>query len=102
MPARFRPDPRVRTFPITRVRRRFTNSRDRHARLRALMAGRRTLDHATAWSATRRILDRFSTALLAEAAIDDCLDVLVDALGADRGLLLLPLGDQGEIVVNAR
>lgn len=66
------------------------------------MEGRRTLDHVKAWSATRRILDRFSTALLAEAAIDDCLDVLVDALGADRGLLLLPFGDQGEIVVNAR
>ena len=37
-----------------------------------------------------------------EAVMDDCLDILVDLLGADRGLLLLTESDGTTHVVNAR
>src|SRR5262245_48198413 len=76
-------------------------------RARAILAppmttGRRTLGHANAWSMLRGLVARISTALAEGAAIDACLDDLVEGLGADRGLVLLPLSLGSEVVVNAR
>jgi transcriptional regulator with GAF, ATPase, and Fis domain len=66
------------------------------------LSARRELDHQTMWRYMRRLLDRLFGVLESESVIDDCLDVLVDVLGADRGLILVLHSDGGTAVVNAR
>jgi transcriptional regulator with GAF, ATPase, and Fis domain len=61
-----------------------------------------TLDHETMWRYLRRLLDRVFSVLESDAVMDDCLDILVDVLGADRGLILLTHADGTTVVVNAR
>ena len=39
------------------------------------------------------LVDRISVALEGESVLDDCLDVLVDFLGANRGLVVVTLPD---------
>ncbi len=62
----------------------------------------RTLDAATLWASMRRLVERVSTALESATVLDDCLDVVLDLLGADRGLVLLTLDDGASSIVNAR
>jgi transcriptional regulator with GAF, ATPase, and Fis domain len=66
------------------------------------LAAQPTLDHEMMWRYMRRLLDRLFGVLDSEAVMDDCLDILVDLLGADRGLLLLTESDGTTHVVNAR
>src|SRR5204863_2617592 len=56
----------------------------------------RSLDHETLWRALRTVVDRLFGALEsadktagADTVVDDALDIVVDILGADRGLILL-------------
>jgi transcriptional regulator with GAF, ATPase, and Fis domain len=61
-----------------------------------------TLDAEAMWRATQRLLDGLFGVLESDSVMDDTLDVLVELLGADRGLLLLTSADGGTLVVNAR
>ncbi|CAN5483608.1 hypothetical protein BH09MYX1_BH09MYX1_45160 [soil metagenome] len=66
------------------------------------LAGKSSIDHATMWRYMCRLVERLFPALEGEAAIDDALDILVDVLGADRGLVLLNGSDGSTRIVNAR
>jgi transcriptional regulator with GAF, ATPase, and Fis domain len=61
-----------------------------------------TLDAEAMWAATRRLLDGLFGVLESDSVMDDALDVLVELLGADRGLILLTSEAGGTMVVNAR
>jgi len=50
----------------------------------------------------RELVDRVFGALEGERVLDDCLDVLVDLLGADRGLVVITFADGTTKAVNAR
>lgn len=54
------------------------------------------------WEALRELLRRFGSAVDQPTFLDDCLDMLVEALGADRGLVLRFWPDGGSFAVNAR
>ena len=45
------------------------------------------------WPHVRQLLERMSRVLENEALVDDCLDVVVDFLGADRGLVVMSYAD---------
>ena len=60
------------------------------------------LDAEAMWRTTRQLLDRLFGVIEGDDAMDDCLDALVDVLGADRGLLLLASSDGGALAVNGR
>lgn len=67
------------------------------------LSARRNVDHETLWRAMQRMLDRASTAFESgEAVLEDCLDNLVDVLGADRGMLLFSNADDMPHVAHAR
>jgi transcriptional regulator with GAF, ATPase, and Fis domain len=59
-------------------------------------------DLGTLWRALRRLVDRVGAALEGDAVIDDCLDLVVELLGADRGLVVLEQGDGVAAVIHAR
>src|SRR5262249_40736737 len=61
-----------------------------------------SLDHELMWRYMRRLLDRIFGVLESDTVVDDCLDILVDVLGADRGLILLTFADGSTHAVNAR
>jgi transcriptional regulator with GAF, ATPase, and Fis domain len=65
-----------------------------------------TVDHATLWDHMQRLVDRLFGALDAESSgdneLDDALDIVVDLLEADRGVILLARSDGTSIVVNGR
>jgi transcriptional regulator with GAF, ATPase, and Fis domain len=57
------------------------------------------------WRQLRQLLDRASAALEThgpDGATDECLDIVVDLLGADRGMVLLRNGEGRTQVINAR
>jgi transcriptional regulator with GAF, ATPase, and Fis domain len=63
------------------------------------------LTHETMWRHMRRLLDRTFLALEKreqEPAVDECLDIVVDLLGADRGMILLRQPEGRPQVINAR
>jgi transcriptional regulator with GAF, ATPase, and Fis domain len=60
------------------------------------------LTHETMWRQLRQLLDRTSAAVETEWALDECLDIVVDLLGADRGMVLLRDADRTTQIVNAR
>jgi transcriptional regulator with GAF, ATPase, and Fis domain len=66
------------------------------------LASTPTLDVETMWRTMRRLVDRVFGVLEGDDALDDCLDVVVDVLGADRGMVLVRAADGGARVVNAR
>jgi DNA-binding NtrC family response regulator len=45
------------------------------------------------WPHVRLLLERISRVLENDALVDDCLDIVVDFLGADRGLVLMTYAD---------
>ncbi len=57
------------------------------------LSARSGLDHEAMWRAMRALVDRVARAVDGEDALDDCLDVVVELLGADRGLVLVPMSD---------
>jgi transcriptional regulator with GAF, ATPase, and Fis domain len=66
------------------------------------LSTQQTLDHETMWRAMGQLLDRVFGALGGDSVMDDCVDILVDILGADRGLILLTRTDGTTQVINAR
>jgi transcriptional regulator with GAF, ATPase, and Fis domain len=66
------------------------------------LASQQSLNPETMWRYMRQLLDRLFGVLDSEDVMDDCLDILVDVLGADRGLILLTGADGTSRVVNAR
>lgn len=66
------------------------------------LASQASVDHATMWRYMQKLVERLFGALEGDSAIDDSLDILVDLLGADRGLILLTFSDGTSRVVNAR
>jgi transcriptional regulator with GAF, ATPase, and Fis domain len=53
------------------------------------LATHATLEPEAMWRAMRVLLDRVFGVLERDTAIDDCLDIVVELLGADRGLVLV-------------
>jgi len=66
------------------------------------LSARQTLDPETMWRAMRGLMDRLFGALDGDAVMDDALDILVELLGADRGIILLTESDGTTHVVNGR
>jgi transcriptional regulator with GAF, ATPase, and Fis domain len=66
------------------------------------LASRPSIDHETLWHAMRELVDRIFGALESETVLDDCLDVLVDLLGADRGLVVVAFADGTTKAIHAR
>ena len=60
------------------------------------------LTHESMWRQVRQLVDRAFVALEQDDAVDACLDIVVDLLGADRGMVLLRQPDGGVQVINAR
>jgi transcriptional regulator with GAF, ATPase, and Fis domain len=54
------------------------------------------------WRHIRQLLDRALSAMEKESAIDECLDIVLDLLGADRGMVFLRLADGGMQAIHAR
>jgi transcriptional regulator with GAF, ATPase, and Fis domain len=59
------------------------------------------LTHESMWRHMRRLVDRAFVALEKDA-VDECLEIVVDLLGASRGMVLLQQPDGSMLVVNAR
>jgi transcriptional regulator with GAF, ATPase, and Fis domain len=53
------------------------------------LAARSNLDPEVIWRATQILIDRVFGVLERDGALDDCLDIVVELLGADRGLVLV-------------
>jgi len=62
----------------------------------------RPLDHETMWTYMRRLLERVSAVSDDERVLDECLDIVVSLLGADRGLVLVTHSDGTSHVIRAR
>ncbi len=58
--------------------------------------------HELLWAAMLQLVDRLGQAVDRQAVTDECLDILIDTLGADRGLVLLGDASSAAGVVNAR
>src|SRR5688572_9702033 len=54
------------------------------------------------WDATRRVLSRLADTWIDGAPIDEALDLVVEAVDADRGLMMLPLPHGADVIVHAR
>jgi DNA-binding NtrC family response regulator len=67
------------------------------------LSHRHALDHETLWRYMRQLLERVARVFEREdSVIDECLDTVVDLLGADRGAVLLTSPDGTAHVINAR
>src|SRR5262245_44095220 len=66
------------------------------------LSSQEDLDHGTMWQAMRLLLERLTSTLDSATATDDCLDIVVELMGADRGLIVLSFDGGGELTVNAR
>jgi len=67
------------------------------------LASQATLDADTLWRTMRQLLDRVYGVLeRSETVLDDCLDIIVELIGADRGLILIAGDDGTTRTVNAR
>jgi transcriptional regulator with GAF, ATPase, and Fis domain len=66
------------------------------------LASRARLDGDTLWRTMRTLIDRVFGVLERESVLDDCLDILVDLIGADRGLVLVVAEDGSTRTINAR
>jgi transcriptional regulator with GAF, ATPase, and Fis domain len=61
-----------------------------------------SLDPDTMWRSMRRLIDRIHGVLDRDSVVDDCLDILVELLGADRGLIVHLALDGSSRVIHAR
>ena len=66
------------------------------------LSSRPTIDHELLWRALRELVDRVFGALDSETVVSGCLDILVEILGADRGLVVLSYPDGSTKSVHAR
>ncbi len=60
------------------------------------------LNHEVLYDSLRQLLDGLSTSLDRDSFMSECLDMLVELFGADRGLVLLTDSDGATHVINAR
>ncbi|HET7540511.1 MAG TPA: sigma 54-interacting transcriptional regulator [Polyangiaceae bacterium] len=60
------------------------------------------LDHETMWRAMRLLLERLNGTFDSETAMDDCLDLVVELLGADRGLIVVTFEGGSSQTITAR
>jgi hypothetical protein len=60
------------------------------------------LDHETMWKAMRLLLERLNGTLDSATAMDDCLDMVVELLGADRGLIVTTFEGGASHTITAR
>lgn len=65
-------------------------------------ASRRSFEHETLFAALRQLVERVSRAVDGESVLDDCLDIVLEILGADRGLILVAFPDGTTMPINAR
>jgi transcriptional regulator with GAF, ATPase, and Fis domain len=68
----------------------------------ASLASHAAPDVPTLWRSLRELVERVGMALEGDAVMDDCLDLLVDLLGADRGAIVIEQDDGATVVVHAR
>jgi transcriptional regulator with GAF, ATPase, and Fis domain len=61
-----------------------------------------SLDAATLWRYLQRLVERVGASLEGDASVEDCLDVVVELLGADRGLVVLEGADGSSLVRHGR
>jgi transcriptional regulator with GAF, ATPase, and Fis domain len=61
-----------------------------------------TLNHEVMWRQMCRLLQRVHEALDSDSLLDDCLDIVVELLDADRGLTMVTAPDGTLRVINAR
>ncbi len=61
-----------------------------------------TIDHESLWGAIRSLSCELASALERDALIDECLDCVVELLGADRGMILLGGESSAPVVIHAR
>jgi transcriptional regulator with GAF, ATPase, and Fis domain len=66
------------------------------------LAARASLDPDTMWSTMRELLDRVFGVIDRDQALDDCLDILVQLLGADRGQVVVVDADGATRTIHAR
>jgi transcriptional regulator with GAF, ATPase, and Fis domain len=66
------------------------------------LSTRANLDADTMWRTMRILLERVFGVLERDTVLDDCLDILVEIIGADRGLVLLVDESGTPRTVNAR
>ncbi len=66
------------------------------------LSSRPSIDHELLWRALREVVDRVFGALDSETVLDECLDIVVEILGADRGLVVLSYPDGSTKSVHAR
>ena len=66
------------------------------------LSTRANLDADTMWRTMRVLLERVFGVLERDTVLDDCIDILVDIIGADRGLVLLVDESGTPRTVNAR
>ncbi len=66
------------------------------------LSSRASLDPDTMWRTMRSLLDRVFGVLERETVLDDSLDILVDVIGADRGLVLVVDEAGAARTINAR
>src|SRR5437868_8716739 len=66
------------------------------------LSAQRKLDDEALWKAMRGLLERLFGVLDADAGMDQGLQILVDVLGADRGMILLVHADGSSQVIKAR
>ncbi len=66
------------------------------------LASTATLDVETMWRTMRGLVARVFGVIEGDDPLDDCLDVLVDVLGADRGMVIARTADGLTRVVHAR
>ncbi len=59
-------------------------------------------DAATLWRYLQRLVARVDSVLDAATVVDDCLDIVVELLGADRGAIVQTLEGGAVSIVNAR
>ncbi len=66
------------------------------------LSSQSAIDHATLWQYMQKLVDRLFGALDGDAAMDEALDIVVDLLGADRGIILVTRADGTQAAINAR
>src|SRR5687768_12730186 len=71
--------------------------RDRRA-----MGDSRPLDSSVMWPRARALIERIVSAADRDALVEDCLDLLLDAIGADRGIVLLSDAGGTNVALHAR
>jgi transcriptional regulator with GAF, ATPase, and Fis domain len=74
----------------------------RHSAIPESLTTTRTIDHATLWAYMRRLVDNLFLVLDRDQVLSEAIDIVVELLGADRGMVLLVNADGTTRAINAR